>query len=94
MAPVECTITKSFLIKNKYSYTYFQVFFLVVAFGLFHGLVLLPTVLSICGPAPVAAASNRLPRKGGTVSPVDFEVGRPQQSGGGEAASRNDVTSE
>ena len=55
-------------------------FFLVVAFGLFHGLVLLPTVLSICGPAPVAATSNRLPRKGGTVSPVDFDVGRPQQS--------------
>ena len=93
MAPVECTITKSFLIKNKYSYTYFQVFFLVVAFGLFHGLVLLPTVLSICGPAPVMAAAASRPRKGGTVSPVDFEVGGPRQSDGeGEAASRHDVT--
>ena len=52
----------------------------MVAFGLFHGLVLLPTVLSICGPAPapVGAAASR-PSKGGTVSPVDFEVGRPAQ---------------
>ena len=75
-------------------------FFLVVAFGLFHGLVLLPTVLSICGPAPVTAASNRLPGKGGTVSPVDFDVGRPQQQSEGEvsgeeaAASRQNVMSE
>ena len=73
---------------------YFQVFFLVVAFGLFHGLVLLPTVLSICGPAPIAPSSR--PRKGGTVSPVDFEVARPQQSEGGgrgdEAAASRYVT--
>ena len=48
-------------------------FFLVVAFGLFHGLVLLPTVLSICGPAPASAMASR-PSKGGTVSPVDLEV--------------------
>ena len=73
-------------------------FFLVVVFGLFHGLVLLPTVLSICGPAPVAAPSSS--RKGGTVSPVEFDVGRPQQqseggvSGEEAAASRQNVMSE
>ncbi|XP_059488991.1 protein patched homolog 2-like [Neocloeon triangulifer] len=34
--------------------TYFKIFFLVVVFGLFHGLVFLPVVLSLVGPAPYA----------------------------------------
>lgn len=31
--------------------TFFKIFFLVVVFGLFHGLVLLPVILSIVGPS-------------------------------------------
>ena len=46
-----------------------QVFFLVVGFGLFHGLVLLPTVLSICGPAPIASRP-----RGGGIAPVNHVV--------------------
>jgi hypothetical protein len=49
---------------------FFKVFFLVVIFGLFHGLVLLPTVLSICGPASTSQT---------TVEPIGthYEVQRP-----------------
>ncbi|XP_033117037.1 patched domain-containing protein 3-like isoform X2 [Anneissia japonica] len=36
--------------------TFFKIFFLVVLFGLFHGLVLLPVLLSWIGPAPYASA--------------------------------------
>jgi hypothetical protein len=32
-----------------------QIFFLVVCFGLFHGIVLLPVILSLIGPAPYAS---------------------------------------
>ncbi len=32
--------------------TFFRVFFLVVVFGLFHGLVILPVLLSLVGPEP------------------------------------------
>ena len=31
--------------------TFFKIFFLVVAFGLYHGLVVLPVVLSLIGPS-------------------------------------------
>ena len=66
---------------NSYLFrSFFKVFFLVVVFGLFHGLVLLPTVLSICGPAPVATSRLRK----GTVSPVEFEVQSQQTPSGGE----------
>lgn len=34
--------------------SFFKIFFLVVTFGLFHGLVFLPVILSILGPAPNA----------------------------------------
>ncbi|XP_062500022.1 patched domain-containing protein 3-like [Corticium candelabrum] len=37
--------------------TFFKVFFLVVLFGLFHGLCLLPVVLSLIGPSPYASQS-------------------------------------
>ena len=30
----------------------FKVFFLVIVLGLFHGLVLLPVILSLAGPSP------------------------------------------
>lgn len=35
-------------------FTFFKVFFLVVVFGMFHGLVFLPVILSLLGPAPYA----------------------------------------
>ena len=39
--------------KDNYCLTLFrQVFFLIVVFGLFHGLCFLPVVLSLLGPAP------------------------------------------
>jgi hypothetical protein len=34
--------------------TFFKVFFLVVVFGIFHGMVFLPVILSLLGPAPYA----------------------------------------
>merc|ERR1711962_323709 len=43
------------LLVNSKSYvfiTFFKVFFLVIVMGLFHGLILLPIVLSLAGPSP------------------------------------------
>lgn len=40
--------------------TFFKVFFLVVMFGMFHGLVFLPVILSLLGPAPYAVHENAL----------------------------------
>ena len=37
----------------------FQVFFLVVVFGLFHGLAFLPVLLSWIGPSPYLSADKR-----------------------------------
>ena len=45
-------ISKSFVFK-----VFFKIFFLVVVFGLFHGLVFLPVVLSLIGPPPIATES-------------------------------------
>ena len=42
-------VSKSFVFK-----VFFKIFFLVVLFGLFHGLVFLPVVLSLIGPPPIA----------------------------------------
>ena len=36
---------------SKVFFTFFQIFFLVVWFGLFHGLIFLPVLLSLIGPA-------------------------------------------
>ena len=47
-------VSKSFVFK-----VFFKIFFLVVLFGLFHGLVFLPVVLSLIGPPPVATALFR-----------------------------------
>ena len=41
--------------------SFFKIFFLVVVFGLFHGLVLLPVVLRLAGPAPYNGAGNNTP---------------------------------
>jgi len=38
------------LSKSKVFFTFFQIFFLVVVFGLYHGLIFLPVVLSLIGP--------------------------------------------
>ena len=54
--------------------SFFKVFFLVVLFGLFHGLVLLPTVLSIFGPA---AVSEHRPA---AVEPMNYEVEQRPES--------------
>lgn len=35
----------------------FQIFFLVVVYGLYHGLVFLPVLLSLVGPEPYATAT-------------------------------------
>ncbi len=36
--------------------SFFKIFFLVVVFGLFHGLVLLPVILRLAGPSAYASA--------------------------------------
>ena len=38
--------------KSHVFLTFFKIFFLVVVFGLFHGLVFLPVILSLIGPKP------------------------------------------
>ena len=42
----------------EFLFSFFQVFFLVVAFGLFNGMVFLPVILSLIGPAPYADHTN------------------------------------
>ena len=37
--------------KSHVFQSFFKIFFLVVTFGLFHGLVLLPAILSLVGPS-------------------------------------------
>ncbi|XP_071952393.1 patched domain-containing protein 3-like [Antedon mediterranea] len=51
LAFIMLSISQSYIFK-----TFFKVFLLVVLFGLFHGLVLLPVLLSWFGPAPYASA--------------------------------------
>jgi len=38
--------------------TFFKIFILVVGYGLFHGLIFFPVMLSICGPPPFAETSH------------------------------------
>ncbi|XP_066936303.1 patched domain-containing protein 3-like [Clytia hemisphaerica] len=62
--------------------TFFKVFFLVVIFGMFHGMVFLPVILSLVGPAPYAdhAAENC------AASPP---VETPKQNGGHSTAEKD-----
>jgi len=49
------TILALAVLANSEAYTYrsfFRIFFLVIIFGLFHGIVLLPVILSVLGPTP------------------------------------------
>lgn len=48
---------------------FFQVFFCVVAYGLFHGLCYLPVLLSAIGPSPYDSARSH-EHKDGRLSPV------------------------
>jgi multidrug efflux pump subunit AcrB len=43
--------------------TFFKVFFCVVLFGMFHGIVFLPVLLSLIGPAPYENAVDALKRE-------------------------------
>ena len=44
------------MFSQSFAFTiFFKVFFLVVVFGLYHGLVFLPVVLSVIGPAPITS---------------------------------------
>jgi Niemann-Pick C1 protein len=38
--------------------SFFKIFFLVVVFGLFHGLLLLPVILRLAGPAAYSRAAS------------------------------------
>ena len=51
LAFVILIVSKSYVFK-----VFFKIFFLVVLFGLFHGLVFLPVVLSLIGPPQIATA--------------------------------------
>ena len=49
------------LLMNSQSYvfmTFFKIFSLVVFFGLFHGMVFLPVILSLIGPSPYENEAN------------------------------------
>ena len=64
-------VSESFVFK-----VFFKIFFLVVLFGLFHGLVFLPVVLSLIGPPPVATAGIEHNK----VKPEEKESERPQSA--------------
>ena len=42
---------------------FFRIFLLVIIFGLFHGLILLPVMLSLIGPSPYSNASSAVADK-------------------------------
>ena len=60
--------------------TFFKVFVLTVVFGLFHGLVLLPVLLSLVGPemelGPEQEAESRSESESSGVSEVSVEEGK------------------
>ncbi len=49
--------------------TFFKIFFLIVTFGLYHGLVFLPVLLSLVGPSTTATSSVE-PKKEETIQRV------------------------
>ncbi len=48
--------------------TFFKIFFLVVLFGLFNGIIFLPVVLSLIGPGATSGDDHG---SGATVVPID-----------------------
>jgi len=63
--------------------TFFKVFFLTVTFGLFHGLVMLPVLLSILGPQSLEESGSNAPISSPTssVSPASSSQHSPGQFG-------------
>lgn len=86
------------LLSNSNSYvfiTFFKVFFLVVVFGLFNGITLLPVVLSWVGPAPHLNASTGPPsasRSGSTNINGQVHQNTPQSVTGSVAADNGGTT--
>ncbi|XP_058058482.1 patched domain-containing protein 3-like [Anopheles bellator] len=57
------TILSLSILAGSQAYTYrtfFKIFLLVIAYGLFHGTILLPVILSLIGPAPYTGSLNSL----------------------------------
>merc|ERR1711974_371292 len=53
--------------------TFFKIFFLVVVFGLFHGLVLQPVLLALLGPLPYSSATPAISIKSNNKKDIDSE---------------------
>uniref|UniRef100_A0AAG5CW11 SSD domain-containing protein n=2 Tax=Anopheles atroparvus TaxID=41427 RepID=A0AAG5CW11_ANOAO len=57
------TILSLSILSGSQAYTYrtfFKIFLLVISYGLFHGTILLPVILSLIGPAPYSGSLNSL----------------------------------
>ena len=66
----------------KILFVYFQIFFLVVVFALYNGLVFLPVLLSLVGPASMAKPKEDKPANaraanGEAPKPVEMEEMSP-----------------
>ncbi|XP_037924003.1 NPC intracellular cholesterol transporter 1-like isoform X3 [Hermetia illucens] len=67
--------------------TFFKIFFLVIVFGLFHGVVFLPVILSLVGPGPYKSKSMD------DVRGDDFGVElQPISANGKETVTRSNIT--
>lgn len=74
------TILALSVLANSQAYTYrsfFRIFFLVIAFGLFHGVVLLPVILSVVGPRPYKKV-DKMPLKETEMETISF-IEKPSQ---------------
>ncbi|XP_066915627.1 patched domain-containing protein 3-like [Clytia hemisphaerica] len=58
--------------------TFFKVFFLVVIFGMFHGMVFLPVMLSLIGPAPYADHKASKDNAGSQPTDVQRQISQPK----------------
>jgi len=69
--------------KSSIFITFFKVFFLTVVFGLFHGLVMLPVLLSLIGPENLEDAQSNAPIASPTssVSPATSSQASPGPGG-------------
>jgi len=64
LAFVALAFSSSYIFK-----TFFKIFFLVVVFGLYHGLVYLPVLLSLIGPKTSASGGHGSDNKVAPASP-------------------------